>query len=302
MSKSKRPKVTIYTDGGCLPNPGPGGWGALLLFPDGEERELSGADPDTTNNQMEMMAAISALESLEEPHHIVLYTDSSYLKNGIQRWMENWQANGWKTSTGDPVKNQDLWQRLDAAKQRHGIEWRWVRGHSGDPNNERVDQMATAARVALTGEAPPQPKAEKQEEAPAAISIYVGGWYHQKQYSWGVVIIAPDETREYSGKTTRTTTNQILLEAAINALERMTEPAEFDVYTYSDYLQKGMQYWIHGWIKKGWITASGKPVKNRDLWQRLYQLAQPHQIRWRYREGKDSHLMRAVALARAEHE
>lgn len=140
-------KVTIYTDGGCRPNPGAGGWGALLIWGDAE-KELSGGAPNTTNNQMELTAAIEALEALNTPCAVTLYTDSTYLKNGITSWMRKWKANGWKTTNGTAVKNRDLWVRLDDATQRHRVTWRWVKGHADNPHNERVDQLATAAREA----------------------------------------------------------------------------------------------------------------------------------------------------------
>ncbi|TCZ86629.1 ribonuclease HI [Lysobacter sp. N42] len=135
--------VHIHTDGACLGNPGPGGWAALLRYRQ-KERELSGGEPDTTNNRMELMAAIRALEVLTEPCSIALYTDSQYVRQGIMQWLPNWVRRGWRTAAGEPVKNRDLWERLHAATQRHQIEWHWVKGHSGDPDNERVDQLARA--------------------------------------------------------------------------------------------------------------------------------------------------------------
>ena len=133
--------VGIHTDGACLGNPGPGGWAALLRYRE-QERELVGGEPQTTNNSMELMAAIVALESLTEPCIVVLHTDSQYVRQGITEWMRNWVRRGWKTAGGDPVKNRDLWERLHAATGRHSIDWRWVKGHSGDPDNERVDVLA----------------------------------------------------------------------------------------------------------------------------------------------------------------
>ena len=145
-----RAQVTIYTDGGAKPNPGgPGGWAALLISGE-HHRELSGAEPGTTNNRMELTAAIMALEALREPCLVTLYTDSQYLKNGITLWLPNWLRKGWKTSARKPVKNQDLWQRLHAACQNHVVLWRWVRGHAGNQENQRVDRLASAAREALT--------------------------------------------------------------------------------------------------------------------------------------------------------
>ena len=141
-------RVLIHTDGACLGNPGPGGWAALLRF-GGRERELSGAEADTTNNRMELMAAIAALEALSRPCKVALYTDSRYVQQGIGEWLPRWQARGWRTADSKPVKNQDLWQRLVAAAAGHQVDWHWVRGHSGHVENERVDQLARAAAETL---------------------------------------------------------------------------------------------------------------------------------------------------------
>jgi ribonuclease HI len=133
--------VVIYTDGACSGNPGPGGWGALLQF-GGHERELKGGEPDTTNNRMEILAAIAALEALKRPCLVNLYTDSVYLRDGITKWIVHWKRNGWKTAARKPVKNVDLWQRLEAAIKRHQITWHWVKGHAGHPGNEAADALA----------------------------------------------------------------------------------------------------------------------------------------------------------------
>jgi ribonuclease HI len=142
--------VEVWTDGGSKPNPGPGGWAAILRFR-GVEKELSGAEPATTNNRMELTAAAAALEALKRPCRVVLHTDSEYVKNGITRWHTGWVRKNWRSSTGDPVKNMDLWKRLLAAAAQHKIEWRWVRGHAGDVMNERADALATAAREGRCG-------------------------------------------------------------------------------------------------------------------------------------------------------
>ena len=136
--------VEVFTDGGCRGNPGPGGWGAVLRF-GGHERELRGSEENTTNNRMELLAAISALEAMTEPCQVVLTTDSTYVKDGITRWIRNWKANGWKTAAKKPVKNKDLWERLDAECLRHQVDWRWVKGHAGHPENERADGLANLA-------------------------------------------------------------------------------------------------------------------------------------------------------------
>lgn len=136
-------QVEVHTDGACLGNPGPGGWAALLRYGE-RERELVGGEAHTTNNRMELMAAISGLETLTEGCSVVLFTDSQYVRQGITEWLPGWVRRGWKTAGGEAVKNRDLWERLSAAIVRHRIDWRWVKGHSGDPDNERVDGLARA--------------------------------------------------------------------------------------------------------------------------------------------------------------
>lgn len=133
--------VEVYTDGACRGNPGPGGWGVLLRYGE-SEKELYGGEAETTNNRMELMAAIQALENLTRECKVVLTTDSEYVRKGITEWMANWKKRGWKTASKQPVKNKDLWQRLDKAATQHQVEWHWVRGHTGHPENERADQLA----------------------------------------------------------------------------------------------------------------------------------------------------------------
>ncbi len=138
--------ISIHTDGSCLGNPGPGGWAALLRYGQ-KEREVVGGEAQTTNNRMELMAAIAALEVLTEGCEVTLHIDSQYVRQGITEWMPGWVRRGWKTAGGDPVKNRDLWERLHAATGRHRIDWKWVKGHNGDPDNERVDMLARNAAV-----------------------------------------------------------------------------------------------------------------------------------------------------------
>jgi ribonuclease HI len=143
----RRP-VTIATDGACKGNPGPGGWGAILIAGD-HRREISGAEPNTTNNRMELMAAIAALRMLKRPARVTLLTDSVYLRDGISKWIHGWQRNGWRTADRKPVKNADLWQSLIEAAQPHDVDWQWVKGHAGHPLNERADELANAAIAAM---------------------------------------------------------------------------------------------------------------------------------------------------------
>ncbi|NTT86704.1 ribonuclease HI [Tabrizicola fusiformis] len=142
------PELFAYTDGACSGNPGPGGWGVLMIAREGgavvRERELSGGEAQTTNNRMELMAAISALEALTKPVEITIVTDSAYVKNGVTEWIHAWKRNGWKTAARAPVKNVELWQRLDAAQARHKVVWRWIKGHAGHAENERADALARA--------------------------------------------------------------------------------------------------------------------------------------------------------------
>lgn len=144
-------RVEIWTDGACSGNPGPGGWGVLLRF-NGHEKELYGGEENTTNNRMELQAAIEALNALREPCEVVLHTDSQYVKGGITGWIKGWKKNGWKTSAKKPVKNAELWQALDEATKRHQVEWRWVKGHAGIDENERADELARMGMAPWKGE------------------------------------------------------------------------------------------------------------------------------------------------------
>jgi len=164
---TEKPHVTIWTDGACSGNPGPGGWGVVLVARDGDKvlktRELSGGEAQTTNNRMELMAAIAALEALERPTTLTVVTDSAYVRDGVTRWIHGWKRNGWRTADRKPVKNVDLWQRLDAALGPHRVHWHWVKGHAGHAENERADELAregiaairSGAVGALTPTAPP---------------------------------------------------------------------------------------------------------------------------------------------------
>ena len=151
------PKITIYTDGACHGNPGPGGWGAVLRFGD-HEAQLWGGEKSTTNNRMELFAAISALEAITDDHPIVLFTDSQYVRTGITSWVQGWKRRDWRTASGEPVKNVDLWRRLDSIAVRYRIDWRWVKGHSGHEGNELADRLATRGAVMFGGSRGPAPR------------------------------------------------------------------------------------------------------------------------------------------------
>ena len=155
MERGRMPELFAYTDGACSGNPGPGGWGVLMIAREGgavlRERELSGGEAQTTNNRMELMAAISALEALTKPVEITIVTDSAYVKNGVTEWIHGWKRNGWKTAAKAPVKNVELWQRLDAVQARHKVVWRWIKGHAGHAENERADALARAGMAPFKG-------------------------------------------------------------------------------------------------------------------------------------------------------
>jgi ribonuclease HI len=286
-----KPRVTIFTDGGASPNPGPGGYGVLLLFPD-REQELSGGEKDTTNNRMELTAACTALEALTEPHEVILYTDSEYLKKGITEWLPGWVRKAWKD-----VKNPDLWQRLYKATQRHQIAWKWVKGHAGNQYNERVDQLATNARLKILGKAPAA--VEKTAAAPAgnfdyAIYTAVDFDNKSKRGGWAFVIERDGQTMERSGSRTNTTEYELSLTAALAALESLSDKGSVQFNTDNELIQKGASTWIKGWRKNGWLNAQGKPIAHQAAWQRLDALMQTRTIKWQWSKGAS---LRADALA-----
>lgn len=281
-----KPSVIIYSDGGAKPNPnGPGGWAAVLISDAGIE-EISGREDSTTNNRMELTAAIKALEALKEPSAVEFHTDSQYVKNGITEWMAGWVRKGWKTANGDPVKNQELWEKLHEATQRHTISWKWVKGHATSKYNNRVDELATAARerVKAPTMSPAPIRENKTESADVAMYVYTHSADGGKSGGWAVVTVAKDGETVLNGKENNTSGNQLVLLGCARALERLRTPQKLSIYSDSEYLVNGMSKWLAGWMKKGWKTASGDPVKNQELWKRLYEAAQRHSIQWQHCE------------------
>lgn len=291
---TNKPRVTIYSDGGARPNPGFGGWGVVMIFPE-QQQELSGGERATTNNRMELTAAMSALEALDGPHQIDFYTDSEYVKNGITQWINGWIKKGWRD-----VKNPDLWQRLHNATQRHDIKWHWVKAHAGHAYNERVDELATLEIERLSGK---QTIRKPEPESPAIkadVLIYVASAYSfdDKRGGWGALVTGNGPEAELRGTENNSSDNQLVLIASIAALETVRQPASIAVFTSSEYLQKGMSQWVKGWMKKGWKTASGDPVKNQSLWERLVKVAEPHQIQWLMQtKAQGAQTQRAFELA-----
>ncbi len=276
----QRPTVTIYTDGGASPNPGPGGWGAILRAENGAEKELSGAEPETTNNRMELTAALEALRALKRPCTVRLVTDSEYLQKGITEWLPAWVAKGWQRGK-KPVPNAELWQALHAEAQRHVIEWEWIKGHAGHADNERADRLATAARERLIremGGAAPLPPVEV--EIGLRVSVpKVGG---RGGYAFRIVHNADAEQQPIVRTGTEAETNSYRLElvAALEALRAVEPGASVRVHCPSDTLPRGMTQWVPGWQRRGWKTQSGEPVKHQDLWQALAAEASQRQVDW----------------------
>jgi ribonuclease HI len=273
MSKNL-PEITIYTDGACSPNPGPGGWAAILLRPGAAKpQELCGAQGATTNNQMELRAVLEALKSLPEPHRITLYTDSQYLRRGITEWLPQWQARGWRTSDKSEVKNQELWQALAAETSRHTVAWKWVKGHAGHRWNERADQLACSMLPA----APALPLQEAD-----AIHIFTAascrGAYGPG--GWGAVLRYGDILKKMSGHDPDTSANRMHLTAALRGLQAVKKPLPIHLYTTADYLHEGITKWVKGWQSRGWQTKEGKPVTHQDLWQTLTSAAADYKITW----------------------
>ncbi len=275
--------IEVYTDGGCKPNPGPGGWGAVIRFAD-HEWFLSGNDPDTTNNQMELQAAVAALQALDaacSPCAVDHFTDSEYLRQGITRWIDEWLQNGWQTKDGEPVKNQELWQALYEQTQRHQIAWHWIKGHSGHVHNERADRLATRARNEMAPQAPTHNLPYAAHEQPeVVISVKVSHIPSQKIGAWGVVLRFGEHTRTLSHSVSDLSANALLIRGAAEALWAITRPCSIMVVSDADYLIRGASQWIAAWQARDWRTKDGKPVANRGEWEALLAAMQPHRVRW----------------------
>jgi ribonuclease HI len=293
------PQVTIYTDGGADPNPGTGGWAAILLDPvSGKKRELSGGEPRTTNNRMELTAAIRGLEALKQPCKVRLLTDSQYLKKGVTLWLKGWIANGWKRKDGE-LQNADLWRRLSELVQEHQIQWDWVRGHAGDRWNERADELATAAIRAQKGPPKPQP-ATPQPAAPPEADVFLRVSCAGRKAGWAALVRHQGEESVLAEHRPGASSNQLDLLAAAAALERLPPGTSVAVHTVSDYLRNGAAGWIEGWKRRGWKTQEGKPVLNRDLWQRLDAAMAARRVAWPTVKDRDVPELEALGVTAKE--
>lgn len=278
------PEVTVYTDGGCRPNPGPGGWGAVILTSGATSGgsapvRLKGGEPDATNNRMELRAAIEALRHLDRPHRVDLYTDSTYLRKGVTEWLEGWRQRGWSTSQRTAVKNQDLWQELSSQTERHQVRWHWTKGHAGNRWNEEADRLAGSAI-----ERPSLPVDDQD-----AVHLYTAAAYSGKTRTggWAVVLGYRDSERVLEGHEPATSPNRMHLVAAVRGLESLKRPVRLHLYTASDYLKDGATAWVRGWKARQWRTKEGKPVSHRDLWETLDRLSGDHRVEWHVVASED---------------
>ncbi len=280
MSPDPAARFVIYTDGGASPNPGPGGWGAVILDASGQAEEIAGGEADTTNNRMELLAAISALAHLPRPSAVTLCTDSRYLRQGITSWVAGWRARGWKRRDGKPVRNVDLWRRLADMNRRHRVDWRWVKGHAGNEWNERADELATAEIEAQSGGAEAPPAGE--EDLPADVTrVFLRVRSVGARGAWVAVLETPDgEEVARAGRSSNTTPNRLELEALLEALAVAPVREPVAVFTANGYVSQGASVWRHAWKRDGWRTRSGGAVKNAELWRRLDAELEKREVLW----------------------
>lgn len=273
------PEIIIYTDGACSPNPGPGGWGAVILQDGKKPVELSGSGGDSTNNRMELTAVISALDEIKSRHRITLYTDSQYVKNGITSWIDGWQKKNWQTADRKPVKNVDLWKALLEQSKRHHINWKWVRGHAADRWNERADELAVAARKGKKTEKSAAPAA-RLSAGPDNVALYTGVTCRHSSGvgAWCVILCWRRHVKLLGARADGMTANQLYIKAVIEGLSTLTRPFPVEVHTHSGYLHDGATSWLSGWQKRNWQTREGSPVSNRELWQELAALLEKFEV------------------------
>ncbi len=293
------PKITLYTDGACSPNPGIGGWGVVFLSQGRLLEEISGRDEETTNNRMELTAALRGLQQLKEPHNITLITDSTYVKNGITTWIHGWQRRGWLTADKQPVKNRDLWEGLAKEIKRHRVDWQWVKGHSENRWNERVDALAVAARSTspVTPDASPVPLPDDDR-----ITIFSGITFAPSRQlgSWAILLSYRHHLKLIGGAEQGSSANQFHLLAAVAGLSALKRELPVTLYTTSGYLRDGVHSWLDGWRQRGWLTSEGKAVSNTALWQQLVPLVRRYEVEVQVVSRKDGFclMQEAKELAR----
>lgn len=258
------PLLKIYTDGSCSPNPGPGGWAAVIIPDKGKKRELSGRVAKTTNNRMELQAPLEALRSLPIASTVTLYTDSTYVQKGISSWIDGWRSRGWLTLDREPVKNRDLWEALDVELKRHQADWIWIKGHAGDPFNERADVLAVAARG----------RVQLPLKDETAVHIFMGITWSQKTKtgSWAAVLRYQNHLKVIGGLVQDSSANRIHIESTFLALSSLKRRLPVRLYTTSSYLKDGAESWLKSWSANGWQTRGGTKVSNKKEWLELSEV------------------------------
>lgn len=284
--------VKIYTDGSCSPNPGPGGWGVVIIPEKGKKRELSGKVAETTNNRMELQACLEALRVFSGSSSVELYTDSKYVQKGITSWIENWRKRNWLTVDKEPVKNRDLWEELDKELKRHQVHWFWVKGHAEDPHNERADELAVAARG--------RQALPLQDET--AVHIFMGITWKQKSGtgSWAAVFRYQKHFKVIGGLVENSSANRIHIQSACNTLHTLKRRLPVHLYTSSGYLKDGASNWVKSWARNGWQTRDGKTVSNTNEWKELISVLEGVAVSFHVidKEMPPCHSQEAKELAR----
>lgn len=270
---AKRTQVTIYTDGGASPNPGPGGWGVVLIHnTSGKTKELYGGEPDTTNNRMELTAAIKALQALKEPCQVTMVTDSEYLRRGISEWLPTWIKKKWKRKDNEDIQNEDLWRQLADLITVHEMSWEWVKGHAGDRYNERADVLASQA---IKEHRAKQPSAQTADAA-----VYLGVSVRNGRGLWAALVRYEGEEDFQTGEADGISANALDVAAAAESLSLLPEGIRVNVYSYSDYLRNGATQWLKSWRIRNWRTKEGEEVKNKDMWQWLDEEMRLRKVEW----------------------
>lgn len=277
MSAAPGERTRVYTDGGASPNPGPGGWGVVVLRPGARPEELAGGEAATTNNRMELTAAIRALEALARDEPAELLVDSQYVRQGITSWLHSWVRRGWRKADGKPVENEDLWRRLWSLASGRDLAWSWVRGHAGDRWNERADELAAAEILRLHG------GRDRDPGGPAAdyeVDLRISADRRQAGWAASVRPTASGEDRAMSGAATGVSGNRLEVLAAAEVLESLPAGATVVFHTPSDYLRHGASRWLPAWRRRNWVKKDGGQVANRDAWQRLAAALRDRRVHW----------------------
>ncbi|NNK57362.1 MAG: ribonuclease HI [Desulfofustis sp.] len=294
------PQLVIYTDGACSPNPGPGGWGAVIIKDGSIHSELSGSEENSTNNRMELTAAVEVLKSVENPAKITLYTDSVYLKNGITDWINKWQRNDWRTADRKEVKNSDLWRQLLEQIEYHQVRFLWIKGHAADPFNIRADELAVAARKGE--EAPPGSKRSSSALSTDHIHLFTGVTFKHaaRVGGWSVILNWRTHVKILGDGCQGMSANQLYLVSVINGLGSLKKELPVDVHTHSGYLYDGATNWLSGWKNRNWRTREGDEVSNKKLWLQLDGLLSRYEVTFYLEDKKNPYcfLQEAKELAR----